>query len=142
MTSPWVRRRPHQRRSKSGRTTFVRGSWVFIPTRGQKARSSYRHPCPKCGAGIVSVRMKQGGWAHFEGARGLGTVKHPCLHQGEGLSCRREEDMDDLFGTEPIAAIKAKHPLFIRKLPRFSVSGRMVLVAPALRRITLPPRVP
>jgi len=46
---------------------------------------------------VVSVRMRQGGWAHFEGAKGLGRVKHPCLHRGEGLSARRDTETLDLF---------------------------------------------
>lgn len=41
--------------------------------------------------------MKRGGWAHFEGAKGLGRIKHACLHRGEGLSRRRDKDTPDLF---------------------------------------------
>jgi len=58
---------------------------------------SYRHECPHCGAHIVSVRMPRGGWAHFEDAKGLGQVKHPCMHIGEGLSKRRDEETPNFF---------------------------------------------
>jgi hypothetical protein len=44
--------------------------------------------------------MKKGGWAHFEGARGLGQIKHACLHRGEGLSRRRDNETLDLFDLE------------------------------------------
>lgn len=41
--------------------------------------------------------MPRGGWAHFEGGKGLTRIKHPCLHLGEGLSGRRDEKTPDLF---------------------------------------------
>jgi hypothetical protein len=41
--------------------------------------------------------MKRGGWVHFEGAKGLGSIKHPCLHRGEALGRRRDEYTLDLF---------------------------------------------
>jgi hypothetical protein len=41
--------------------------------------------------------MKRGGWAHFEGAKGLGRVKHPCFNRGEGLGRRRDNETPDLF---------------------------------------------
>jgi hypothetical protein len=41
--------------------------------------------------------MKRGGWAHFEGAKGLGRVKHPCFYRGEGLSRLRDDNTPDLF---------------------------------------------
>lgn len=46
---------------------------------------------------MISMRPKHGGWVHFEGAKGLGRIKHPCFHRGEGLSRRRDNDMPDLF---------------------------------------------
>jgi len=54
--------------------------------------------------------MKKGGWAHFEGAKGLRNIKHPCLHRGEGLSRRREKDMDDLFDKHPPSEPDASQP--------------------------------
>jgi len=41
--------------------------------------------------------MPNGGWAHFEGAKGLTRVKHPCLNIGEGLSKKRDNQTPDLF---------------------------------------------
>jgi hypothetical protein len=43
--------------------------------------------------------MKRGGWAHFEGGKGLGHVKHPCFNRGEGLGRRRDNETPDLFKT-------------------------------------------
>lgn len=84
-------------RSQNGKTVQVASYWAFYEDRSSRKLSSYRHACPKCGAKIVSVRMPNAGWAHFEGARGLGRVKHPCFTLGDGLS-RRDEDMTgDLF---------------------------------------------
>lgn len=99
MRSHWVRRRPHRRSLKSGGTTLIRATWELRPERRKKQTAAYRHPCPHCGVTVVSVRMKRGGWAHFEGAKGLGRVKHPCLHRGEGLSKRRDDETLDLFET-------------------------------------------
>jgi hypothetical protein len=45
--------------------------------------------------------MKKGGWAHFEGAKGLESVKHPCFHRGEGLGRRRDNETPDLFDNLP-----------------------------------------
>ena len=95
--SRWVKRREHQRATSLGRVIFVRETWVLTREGQAKAKRAYRHPCPECGAGIVSVRMKAGGWAHFEGGKGLGRVKHPCLHRGEGISKRRDRETPDLF---------------------------------------------
>lgn len=94
-----TRRRAHERRLKSGRSTAVRETWMVIDEKREARANAYRHRCPHCGTGIVSVRMKRGGWAHFEGAKGLGSVKHPCLHLGEGLSRRRDTETPDLFET-------------------------------------------
>jgi ribosomal protein S27AE len=96
MDGHWVRRRSHPRRSKSGITTFVRETWELRPERERKVQV-YRHPCPRCGAVVISVHMKRGGWAHFEGAKGLGRVKHPCFNRGEGLGRRRDDMTLDLF---------------------------------------------
>lgn len=105
MESLWIRRRAHERRLKSGRTTFVRQTWELRLERTERRAESYRHPCPDCGATVISVYMKRGGWAHFEGAKGLGSVKHPCLHRGEGLSLRRDQQTPDLFDRFPASTL-------------------------------------
>lgn len=76
--------------------TVVRESWVFRDEREKKNRR-YAHPCPICGTRIVSVHMPNGGWAHFENAKGLSRIKHPCLHLGEDLPQGRDEQTLDLF---------------------------------------------
>jgi len=101
MTGRWIRRKAHRRRSISGGTTLVRETWELRSNRTKKQTRTYRHPCPKCGALVVSVHMKRGGWAHFEGASGLGRVKHPCFHRGEGLGRTRDDETPDLFGLAP-----------------------------------------
>lgn len=53
-----------------------------------------------CGAALIRVIMPNGGRAHFEGANGLTWVKHPCLHLGEGLSRKRDDDTPDLFAEQ------------------------------------------
>lgn len=97
MTSRWIRRRSHSRQMKSGRTTIVRASWALYDFEPEKTRKRYRHPCPECGSEIVSVHMTNGGWAHFEGGKGLGRIKHPCLHRGLGLPSGRDELTPDMF---------------------------------------------
>ena len=97
MSNIWRRRRSHKLRLKSGGTTFVRETWEMRPDRSEQRGRAYRHVCPHCGAAVISVHMKRGGWAHFEGAKGLGRVKHPCLHLGEDLSRRRDAETPDLF---------------------------------------------
>jgi hypothetical protein len=92
----WHRRRGYKRR-QNGRTVHVRGYWVFVEHASESRESSYRHFCPRCQAAIVSVHMPNGGWAHFEGAKGLGRVKHPCFTIGDRLSRRPDEETGDLF---------------------------------------------
>lgn len=41
--------------------------------------------------------MPKGGWAHFEGARGLERIKHACFNRGKGLSRKRDKDTVDMF---------------------------------------------
>jgi hypothetical protein len=101
MNGQWVRRRAHPRRTRRGRTSFVSETWEFRAKGKQQSSGAYRHRCPDCGARVVSVRMKRGGWAHFEGAAGLGRVKHPCFHRGEKLSQRRDDETPDLFDEIP-----------------------------------------
>lgn len=92
----WIRRRAHPRHLARGRSINVRESWALRRLEDNR-RQHYRHECPHCGAQIISVCMPNSGWAHFEGVAGLGRVKHPCLHIGEGLSTRRDEHTLDLF---------------------------------------------
>jgi hypothetical protein len=80
---------------------FVRAAWELRRERRKRQSKAYRHSCPNCGAVIVSVHMKNGGWAHFEGAKGLGHVKHPCFHRGEKLGRRRDNDTPDFFDERP-----------------------------------------
>lgn len=97
MNPRWMRRRSHSRRLAGGRSTSVRECLVLQSAETSRRNNSYRHPCPHCGASIISVRMLNGGWVHFEGTRGLTTIKHPCLHTGENLSKKRCIDTLDLF---------------------------------------------
>jgi len=96
MQGRWVKRKQHPRRKKGGGYGQVAENWAFFAN-GNNATVSYRHPCPDCGVRIVSVRMPNGGWAHFEGADGLSSVKHPCLDRGGSLSRRRDDETIDLF---------------------------------------------
>ena len=93
----WVRRRSHKRALKSGKVIFVRENLAFYELKSEATGGRYYHPCPSCGAKILSVHMPQGGWAHFEGSKGLQRVKHPCLHRGEGMTRARDEITPDLF---------------------------------------------
>jgi hypothetical protein len=90
-------RKPHSRRLSTGRIVPVRGGWVNHSDRAQEKGASLKRACPSCGASIISVHMPRGGWAHFEGRKGLTDLKHPCLHLGEGVSRRRDESTPDLF---------------------------------------------
>ena len=92
-----IKRRAHWRRLRSKGVTPVRESWVVRAFGAAGQGGSYRHPCPVCGIAIISVSMRNGGWAHFNGAVGLTRIKHHCLHFGEGLSKRRDDMTLDLF---------------------------------------------
>lgn len=95
METGWFFRRGHMRQLRKGRAVLVRGTWVYQAE--NRKGSAYKHVCPHCGADIVSVRMARGGWGHFEGRKGLGRIKHPCLHLGEMLSRRRDNKTLDMF---------------------------------------------
>src|SRR3569833_1480799 len=101
MGTHWIRRRSHQRRSISGRTIFIRDTWELRSESSKPRAKAYRHRCPNCGTVVISVHMKRGGWAHFEGTKGLERVKHPCFHRGEGLGRRRDNETPDLFDKLP-----------------------------------------
>jgi hypothetical protein len=74
-------------------------SWEFRQSanKAKKKKKNYRRPCPDCGAEILSVPMPNGGWGHFEGGKGLGGVKHPCMDRGSGLSKKRDDQTIDMF---------------------------------------------
>lgn len=91
------RRSAHTRHLKSGRVVKVRECWVLRERITTERRRSYRHPCPRCGAEIISVQMPNGGWVHFEGERGLERIKHPCMHIGESIKKRKDDLTLDLF---------------------------------------------
>ncbi len=97
MGNRWFSRKSHPRRLASGKMTSVCGTIVCRTTGGEKRNSSYRHPCPRCSAPIVSVHMRRGGWVHFETGEGLTSTKHWCLHLGEGLGRGRDDLTLDLF---------------------------------------------
>ena len=88
-----IRCKEHARRLQSGELTHIRATWV-VSVRETK---SFHHRCRDCNAPIVTVRMRSGGWVHFESAAGLTRLKHPYLHKGEGLSRRRDQNTLDLF---------------------------------------------
>lgn len=95
-----ARRRSHLRRLKSGRPVIVGEHWIVLDHGVTERRGSYRHPCPKCRTEIISVRMPNGGWVHFEGQAKLSRIKHPCMHIGEGLGRRTDDLTQDLFDKE------------------------------------------
>lgn len=96
MSSNCIRRRAHTRCLPNGGKTRVRECLV---TRGRSSRqkSGFRRKCPHCGTEIISVGMPNGGWGHFEGARGLERIKHACFNRGRYLSRKRDKDTADLF---------------------------------------------
>lgn len=97
MGPKWICRRAHSRRLPTGRSTYVRESWILAPPRNSKNGGVYRQPCPRCGSQIVSIHMPNGGWAHFEGSASLSRVKHPCFTIGLGLSQTSDDLTGDLF---------------------------------------------
>lgn len=97
MRDRWHFRKSHARRLATGRTVSVCGGWVLRGERLGGDGTSFKRACPVCGALIVSIGMRKGGWVHFEGGEGLTRIKHPCLHLGEGLSRQRDLATPDLF---------------------------------------------
>lgn len=93
----FIQRKAHVRHLSSGGKTYVRECRVLIADEASERSDSYRHPCQTCGAEVISVRMPNGGWGHFEGAPGSGKIKHPCFYLGEHLSKKRDPDTPDLF---------------------------------------------
>lgn len=91
---PWLKRKSYFRTGILGNRIPVKGYWAFYQKERKAKLRSYRHPCPECGADIVTVPMKNGGWVHFEGGKGLGKVTHPCMHRGKGIP--KSKDMETL----------------------------------------------
>ncbi|APO69887.1 hypothetical protein IE4872_PB00013 (plasmid) [Rhizobium gallicum] len=90
-------RRAHTRRLLSGYVTSVSKTLVRYRATDATEKTSYYHPCRKCGATILTRRLPNGGWAHFEGKDGLSRIKHPCQTIGVGLSRRRDPFTLELF---------------------------------------------
>lgn len=97
-------RSAHTRHLKDGTVVNVRECWVLRDHNPTDESRSYRHPCPQCGAAIISVHMPNGGWAYFESERGLRRVKHPCMHVGEAIGGGRDARTPDLFRDESVHA--------------------------------------
>jgi hypothetical protein len=96
MEAVWSKRRAHSRRLKTGAWVYVRESWVpnFRPAPGGKRQR--RSACPQCGASILTMRMQNGGWGHFEGSAGLSKIKHPCFDPRKGTSMHEDQGTLDL----------------------------------------------
>ena len=76
MSIKWVRRRAHVRRLSSGDSVQVAPSWVPMEDKGGDAKgASFHSACPVCDAPILSLRMPNGGWVHFERGIGLSRLK-------------------------------------------------------------------
>lgn len=101
MEGRWSERRAHSRRLPSGGLVFVRATWVLTFREPTRKNQAYRSPCPRCGAGILSVNMPNGGWAHFEGGAGLGKIKHPCFDARRASVKRGDDGNLDLFENCP-----------------------------------------
>ena len=97
MTIRWIWRKGHSRTCSSGKVTHVRASWACLEVGDGEQKRRYRQACPSCSVLIVSIRMPNGGWAHYYAEKGLTRVKHPCLHLGEGMSRARDKLTLELF---------------------------------------------
>ena len=99
MAIRWIRRRGHVRRLASGVNVQVAPSWVPVEGKGEDPKgNSFHSACPICDAPILSLRMPNGGWVHYERGIGLSRLKHPCFYLGEDLANARDEATGDLFG--------------------------------------------
>ena len=94
-------RKAHPRQLSSGYVTSVRETLVRCQATDANEKTSYFHPCRMCGGTILTRRLPNGGWAHFEGRDGLSRVKHPCQTRGAGLSRRRDPFTLELFPVQP-----------------------------------------
>ncbi len=93
-----IYRKEHTRRLKSGDTVRVAASWILRESASKSHRvNQFTHLCPKCGAKVRSVRMPNGGWAHFEAAGGLESLKHPCFDIGADIALSKDPNTPDLF---------------------------------------------
>lgn len=97
MKSPWTVRRSHIRHLSNGRRVDVRECLVLCGEQTQQPSEPRGRKCPYCGAKIISLPMRKGGWVHFEGRPGLTRIKHPCFYWGASLSKKRDDQTADLF---------------------------------------------
>ncbi len=98
MAIKWVKRRAHLRRLPSGKCVQVQPSWIPVEPKDNTTRSaSFHSACPVCDAPILSLRMPNGGWVHFERGIGLSRLKHPCFYLGEDIAESRDARTGDLF---------------------------------------------
>lgn len=81
MEAQWRKRRAHRRRLSTGAVVDVRECWVPTVQQTPGEKLPRRSACPRCGASIVTMKMPNGGLAHFEGGAGLSKIKHPCFDQ-------------------------------------------------------------
>ncbi|MCA8901088.1 MAG: hypothetical protein KDA53_07525 [Hyphomonas sp.] len=98
----WVRRRAHVRRLPSGDCVHVAPSWIPRESKavdGSDAQGggSFHSACPVCDAPILSLRMPNGGWVHYERGIGLARLKHPCFYVGDDIASTRDAATGDLF---------------------------------------------
>lgn len=94
----WSLRKAHFRQTVSGKLVHISKCFVYCAPRSKaEGKKAYRNTCPHCHAKIISISMPNGGWVHFEGQKGLTTVRHPCFSRGDRLSKKRDEHTPDLF---------------------------------------------
>ena len=98
MSIKWIRRRAHIRRLPSGRTVEVAPSWMPVERSDSAGpEKSFHSACPICDAPILSQRMPNGGWVHYEAEGGLQNMKHPCFYIGEDMLHRKDPHTPDMF---------------------------------------------
>jgi len=67
-------------------------AWVPVEGKGEDVKgNSFHSACPICDAPILSLRMPNGGWVHYERGIGLSRLKHPCFYIGEDIAKARDE---------------------------------------------------
>lgn len=75
-----------------------------------KARRAHTDvPVPAVAGKIISVDMSNDGWAHFEGGKELGRIKHPCIHITEKTGSDTDKLTLDLFEKDNVYADLQRH---------------------------------
>jgi len=98
MSIKWIRRRAHMRRLPSGQRVEVASSWMPIERSDSGGPEKSCHSaCPVCDAPILSQRMPNGGWVHYERHRNFSRIKHPCFYRGDDMAPERDTQTGDLF---------------------------------------------